>query len=633
MPNIKVMFLLFYIWTLSSSKLTHFEENLIEEYLAECIINISSRYFVDDKPVLVATPINLYPGRYPYLKYGGKLIEMLQKENKFSLIIYGAEAYLGKLRVRVGSYIVLLPPILRPLDELYVKGMFRGINAFAYNFRGKTIVASVEQDTSSDNEKLQPIKVLKYAFEFEQPNTILLEPRSKSNKYNRKYLDKIYIYNWSPNEQSNICSYNIDKINHSDTWISRKRRFLFNTNLFPTYGNINFKGCKLILEVGNQPPFAFIEYSEDMIFGTVLNLFDYIKEYINCTVVYIIRQYQNTYPFIIHIDYLTPLDPINYAKDVVPDKLIYPYMRHEITWHVPIGAKKSRWMSLVKTFSAFVWSLVLITFVFGSFTMWLLGRSARLDAGVKDEINYGILADAMLTHLGVGVTYRHKGFIAGTFFMLWLYYCLVINTAYQSAFYGLLINPGSIPPLETIKEVEKSDLVKVITSVYPASLFWSRFMKYKFCSDAELCINQIAVKQTKAILINKWMGKFYHRSYNDLKYVPIKEIVGTQLLSIQVFKLHCILFSVLNKVLGRFTNAGILDHMTEKYTRGYLHNTPLTKTEFSLSMDHLQVAFYLLLIGCMLSLSLNVIEFCVHFIINWFYLLRIRYYLSIIRLI
>ncbi|PSN35968.1 Ionotropic receptor 274 [Blattella germanica] len=623
----KVIFVLLYICAVSSPKLTHLEEHSIEESLAECIINISSRYFDEDKPVLVETPVNWFPGRYPYLEYGEKLIHMLQKENKFSLIIYGINGFLVETKVHVGAYIVLLPPILRSLDELFVERMLAAIHLMAYNFRGKTVVATVEDMTSSDKKKLQPIHVLKYAFKSELLNAILLVPRFLSKG---KKLNNIYIYNWSPNEQSNICSYNIDKINHSDTWISQKKSFIFNTNIFPPHSKIDLKRCKLNLLLHNEPPFVIFSYKTRTVSGIITKLIDTILDYINGTLTYILPEHHQL-P-IVHFYFPLPLDPIYYEPDAIRDRVTYPYMRQEVTWFVPEGVQKDRWTSLVKTFSALVWSLVLLTFIFGSFTMWLINRSARISSNVTEEINYGVLGDAMLTHLGGGVNYRYKGFIASSFFMLWLYYCLVINTAYQSVFYGLLINPGYLPALETSKEVEESHLIKQITFAYPASAYWSKYLKYRYSSNAATGLKSVAVSRTHALLTTVWKAKFHYKSFSNNRYVPIKELVATHLYSIQVFKLNSIFFNLFNKVLGKFADGGIIDQMTNQYNKhSFRQNSPTTA--LSLSMDHLQVACYVLLIGCTSSLSVNIIEICVHFVISWFYLLSIKYNLKFMSLL
>ncbi|PSN47963.1 Ionotropic receptor 268 [Blattella germanica] len=626
---LKLSFLLFYIFCSSLALLTLYRENSIEESLAKCIINISTKYFDKDKPVLVETPTNWFPHHYPYIEYGGKLIELLHKENQFSLIIYGIEAYLARLKVHIGSYIVLMPPVLRDIDNLYIEHMLGALFTWTYNCKGKVIVASLEQMASPEIRNL-----LNRAMNLELLHTILLKPRTLSQKHKDDHLDNIDIYNWFPNEQSNICSRTINKINHSDTWISQPNKFLFNTNLFPSDRKIDFKGCTLRVHFTHFPPHAIVNSELRESAGTIVSIFYSIMKYINCTMQYIPRPRADTSSE--HIYFPIPLDPLDYDQNEIRDQLTYPHMVRDITWYVPQGKQQPRWTSLIRTFTSLVWFLLLLTFIFGSCTMWLLGKSERFGSNSTYKMNHGVLTDAMLTHLGVGVVYRYKGLIPSVFFMLWLYYCLIINTAYQSAFYGLLINPGHFPALQTSKQVEESTLHKV-TSIFlnTASPFWSRFLKFRHCHDVELCFDSLADNQMLALLCTTWEGTSQYRILvlSTKKYVPINEIVGTIHLSIQVNQLRGILLDVFNKVLGRFADGGIIDQMTKEFNNIFLRKNPLIETAFSLTMDHLQVAFYLMLIGYVLSLSLNVIEFCVHFIINWFYLLCIKYQLQFAKLL
>ncbi|PSN47964.1 Ionotropic receptor 263 [Blattella germanica] len=631
MLHLKLSFLLFYILGCSWALLTLYKENSIEEYLAECIINISTKYFDEDKPVLVETPTHWFKYIYPYNKYGGKFIELLHKANQFTLIIYGSEAYMAHLKVHVGSYIVLMPPVLRDIDNLYIKHMLGALSNWAYNSRGKIIVASLEQMASQEIRNL-----LTMAMKLELLHTILLKPRTLSQKLKDNHLDNIDIYNWFPNEQSNICSRTVNKINKSDTWISQTKMFSVNTNLFPSHRKIDFKGCTLRANFETYPPYSFVYPEIRGTAGPVVDIFVSIMKYINCIIIFIPPMGEDEY--ILHLFFPVTLDPIHYAQYERRDRLTYPHMVRDITWYVPKGKQHPRWSSLIKTFTSVVWYLVLLTFVFGSCTMWLLRKSERLGSNPTNQNNHGILVDAMLTHLGIGVVYRYKGFISSAFFMLWLYYCLIINTAYQSTFFGLLINPGHFPTLQTSKQVEESTLIKQTFGIQNSqSPFWSRFLKYKYCQNPMECFEALSKYQTHAILTDTWQAMVRVSMLGDNigLYVPINEIVGTELLSIEINQLRGILLDVFNKVLGRFTDSGIINQMIERINRqySYMRKNPAIGTAFSLTMDHLQVAFFFLLVGYVLSVSLNVFEFLFNFVTNWYYLLCIKYQLQSLKLL
>ena len=86
--------------------------------------------------------------------------------------------------------------------------------------------------------------------------------------------------------------------------------------------------------------------------------------------------------------------------------------------------------------------------------MWLLQISSN-HYNQTSKNNKEVLFTALLTHLATGVGERYKGFVAVLFFSLWLCYCLIINTAYKSQFFELLVHPRKLPPIKSISELKK----------------------------------------------------------------------------------------------------------------------------------------------------------------------------------
>ena len=68
------------------------------------------------------------------------------------------------------------------------------------------------------------------------------------------------------------------------------------------------------------------------------------------------------------------------------------------------------------------------------------------------------LLDTLRSILGAAIYFNPQGYLSAFFFVLWLFYCLQINTAYQSSLMGFLTNPGNLPAVTTLEELDNSGL-------------------------------------------------------------------------------------------------------------------------------------------------------------------------------
>ncbi|PSN43089.1 Ionotropic receptor 337 [Blattella germanica] len=587
-----------------------------EQSMAECVVNIATRFFDENFPLLIYTPGDYYV-------IGDKLFQTLYKQIPFPKIMFANTAFLQvRQQIKPESYIIIVPPVESNDDVKFIENMFTKIQEEAFNAKGKVILVNFWMVYIEVNLHRIAHFLLQLALKYGFVHTVVLDQQLLY--YGKGLIDEtdIHVFSWSINDQLNICSRFIDIITHEDTWNSMERRFELQSTLFKHNNKINMKNCVLKVGLQQYPPFVF-KFPMELV-GPIVEFVEIFCKIINANCR--IRNWK--YTSVVR-DLHIVFPAVYGTTDIFPKTWkSYPYMRTDIAWFVPSGEKHPSWKSLFRTFSPLVWTFVIITFACGVFTMWLqqkyLGRSSGR------SVNYDIIFSTLLMHLGVGVPDRSKGFVAVMFFALFLYYTLIINTAYQSAYFGLLVDPGNSPPIQSVKELNESGLImERMINTYGNDSFWWFVMEYQACKEImpDMCYEKVALKRTHSIMDNTWMSKMISHLYLDRrgkpKYVIIDEIIGTSFLSLLGTILSPVLGSIMDETLHRIFETGIMFMLSDKAERifryGHLHKEFQIDSIYAFSISDFQGAFFLLILGHSLAFIVFLFDVLIQFITNTLY--------------
>ncbi|PSN49734.1 Ionotropic receptor 421 [Blattella germanica] len=519
--HLKCVVLLLSFWGSCESRLTLSEDKSLEPYLAQCVIEIMSKYFDKNMPMVVETPGTFLSHENQNYDSGDKFIEMIQNQVQCSLLIIGNREF-GQIakweQLSPGSYIFLLPPLNTDKDIEFLTLMKKRFILYNYNFyyRAKLVsILTAEYNNSRISEILWCQRFFHVATGIR--DTIVLQPDILSRDVS---INNISVYSWTVNEQANYCN-DLDKVSHVDTWISERRTFLRDETLFLQDVKVNLKGCAIKACIIPDAPYSGV--CNDELCTPIETVINAVSKSLNAT-------------FILRRDIAGKrqcgiLFPCFYDSFQESDLSTYPHISNDLTWFVPAGSEIPRWQSLFRAFSPILWSLVALTFAFGSFTIWLLQKSVRSST----DSFVDVLISALSSHLGIGVADRYKGFVAVVFFILWLFYCLVINAAYQSAFYGLLVDPGHFPAIRTVAELEESGLVMERLFDFSTinrtilNTFWLSILKYDYCHSVSQCFGNVGDRLERAVLTSYDMFKYLSPCYREYmnRHVPLSEVVTT----------------------------------------------------------------------------------------------------------
>ncbi|PSN31214.1 Ionotropic receptor 324 [Blattella germanica] len=623
---LKCVFVASYLLVSCWSKLSIPKDEDLEEYsMAECVYNISSVYFDRDLTIFFLAPRNITHRRY--FNYMEKIIQKLQIQNQFSVILLGGIKFRpikNAETINPGSYIIVLPTSLNAADLNYMADTFLQIDYYAYNPKGKVVIVNPEEISLVVNEKTLPQFSLSIAWRNEFLQAIFLNPEPDGGLNANRTNTNFNIYSWTINDQIDLCSGEIDNIRLFNTWLSQEARFSRDSKLFQVNENLDLKGCELHLDWQGLPPYSWFTFNGNY-GGSVGELLDVVSKLLNVS----FRTNQDLKNP--HVGF-----PSHYTDEPQREnwKKTYPFIFEKLTWFVPSGSKIPRWQSLWRAFSPLLWFLILLTFTCGTFTIWLLHNSTG-------ESIFSVFMSSVLTHLGIGVRDRYKGFVATLFFTIWLYYCLLINTVYQSELFLLLVNPGNFPAIQTLTELEESHLImERILSLSDNKSQWVEILKqYNQCENHPVieCYKKVAIDRTHAILdfglyvnLALCMTDELLDEFRNPKLVPLKEHVGTLYVSLLVRRMSGLLLGLLDNTIQKFISAGIFDLCSsvflDEFRRHFIDRYFIERFVFSL--NHLQGAFILFFLGHLLAYVIYIIEISTHFILNYFFLHTVRGFLG-----
>ncbi|PSN49349.1 Ionotropic receptor 376 [Blattella germanica] len=575
------------------------EDFLLEDILADCILNISKTYFDHDLPTVVQTPETWRRYGIPIDTHSEKFLEKLNTNSQIPLVTVG---YIqDDLRiaqqnlVKPGSYIMKVPELQTRQDQYWTIHMFRRFHINVHNARGRMILAL--NYVCSVDELVVSKALLDWAYGHSFHDVVVVIPESTP-----KNVSKLNIYGWLSEDQQNVCVLRIGKVRRFDTWLAEEKYFILNTNLFPTKTKINKNQCRVTVFYGNVPPFSMENLGTELV-GVIPEILKYgITPNFEPADNYHENSYNLRYP----LDFSSYLEYRECA-------LTYPLFAVNSRWYVPIGKKIAPWRSLYKAFTPGMWSFVLFTSISGNLFLGLIQKAKKLFFGATDNLD-NIVTIVVLTHLGVGVKDCYTGPASVLLFSLLLFYCLLINTAYQSTLFGLMVEPGEYPPIQTIDELKASKLVlKSYALVYDYQKFTLKYENYEYCGED--CFREITENSEVAVLLPESVGEIFRdltrQEHGEYKVTAIREIADTQYYGIDSDKYNCIINDILETIIFRAADSGLIDKWNKYYFTWWkieVHSKFEDPEIPALSLWHLQGAFYVLVLGVLGSIIIFIAE-------------------------
>ncbi|PSN50404.1 Ionotropic receptor 424 [Blattella germanica] len=602
-----IFLILLYFFFGSSMNLEHSNSvEYLEQELSECILSIINKYFDPNLPMVIQTSgawdkeqsINFSPGN--------QLLKILSEQNNITHIILGHTSHeerskMNRSAVKPGSYIYVVSSLNTEYEAMILNSMLSVRYLNIWNSVAYCIIVVVKSfSTEQEQKRLLPYFVTNAVFI--GLSRIILISHVKSVKSVNEFIPNFDVITWQRNNEDPFCSQGWYEIRYLDTWISEERRFSLKSELFPIQRHMN--NCVMRLSLYRHFPLVY--NFRGGTHGVVINFLIKFCDLYKCRM-----EVKSPADMFFPMVYQEPASL--YGIDIT-----YPHLWKHLTWFVPAGKMVSRWMTIFRAFTSLMWLCVALTFISGTCVFWIIEK-AKYWNNNNNSVSAGpnILITVLRTHLCVGDTCNYEGSEAAVFFSLWLFYCIIINTAYQAGLFKLMVNPGCLPPIQTEDQLRSSglDMLTYIVVKGNDDSYWSKVTDYDPCTDLYKCYEIIADRKTLAILLDLEYGNIYKDFFKTelgaYKVIPLKEIVGTMFFGFQInTNIDSILKSRLNRLLARAKNTGLIQKWTSDILR--LRSRKYFKKEVKevivFSLEHSQSAFWLILVGLLFAIFAFIVE-------------------------
>jgi hypothetical protein len=479
------------------------------------------------------------------------------------------------------------------------------------------------------------------------PNKHRRISNSASINVNKKRLITMFlVYSWAAYE-SQQCD-RVEETFLIDKWIVKKNvgRFEKNATHLHSKPPRNLNGCNIRVSAVHFPPSVIMsskssDAGDKQYRGVEMEYLFLLSEAMNMTLIFrpptegeVLEQLTRAFSEVtmedvsdMAIGFLL-LNPVfvSYGDPSIP------YMFTDIEWSVPCSKPALRVEKLKSMFATSVWFLIALVFVLMSVMFWTMSHTPY-QAIVVDSNGYMSLLDclqmAWAILLSLSVPKLPQRNLLRTVFVTYVWYCLAINTVFQSYLISYLTEPGYGTQIRTLQQLNESTLIIYIPNFVKKMIFFTSYETYnkiKLRTEVSLNYADSFTRLTKnndvamlgLSLLNEYVVATEGRFGNYKEHVCILDgLVATTGISMYFAKGNPLLSSV-NGLIRRCFEAGLV----HKYTSQLMWTTRLENSRktlehedrgsgrmyFKFTLLHLRLAFLVLIVGYALSSSVFLVE-------------------------
>jgi hypothetical protein len=360
----------------------------------------------------------------------------------------------------------------------------------SWNPRARFVVAAVRNDGLYEAEATaKSLLEIFSSLKIIDVIVILKASQIQANGHNAAATENIQIHNfdiytWFPYEAPDQC-WAVHDVIRLDYWVMEGGRFSKGVNLFPDKIGHNLNGCPLIAatfpvdfvvgpyKIVDTDGFrtsgaSYVSYDS----GIELRLIQLVAEGLNLRLRFLPPPANNEKwgNLSDEFQYTGLLGHVMYERadfgfgawPLLADLLqimdaTKSYYRDDWVWWVPCAKKVPRWQSLTMVFLPETWSVVVVAMLFAVVAMLCLVKCGKSEQRLRRNCA-DCVTSVWAAVLGVSTPHAPNTTAVRMFFVSWIWYCLAINTVFQTLLTSFLIEPGFQHQINSIEEILASKL-------------------------------------------------------------------------------------------------------------------------------------------------------------------------------
>jgi hypothetical protein len=630
----------------------------IEHQVTDCVTSISDLYFAPNHTLvysvsnrtrsLSASVQNISTGKDITGRWMEVLLERLHRLGRWPVLVSGPATEVLKHDNtdyrdtanddKHGSYILTTEYFSSDKNEVLhdiTENIQRLESYSAWNPRSRFVVVVVALGEVCDIE-IMVQELLKALWKWKIIDIVILTAMisDKNNDLN--------IYSWFPyHPPSGICGQMMETV-LLDTWVSNGTSGFLrrNTHLFQEKIPNKMSGCPLRVEVAHFPPYIIFHKSNSVFenvptfIGLDINMVRTISEVMDMSLE--LSPMYDKYPWGRYVNGTwfglrggLAYDRTDIALDAwsinLEDYSLFQgterYFTDQVTWYVPSARIRPRWMSIARVFARNTWIVFFFSIFVSSAVFWGLALTrSKFKSSHRYRNIFNCFFDSWAVVLGVSTSEIVYFPSLRFFFISWVIYSLSVSNVFQTFFISYLVDPGLEHGINNIEELVDSEL-DVVLSVYLASFFDEKLLKdrnRRTVVDTPFeCLQKVTDEGSFATMLSRVYfmsagSEFIDRG-QKLNLSPFKEDVYSNHIFMLLKKGSCLLDRI-NDVIFRVVEAGLPDKFLKEILDTDRHNSnprslkDVSEDYVSMSVSHLQSAFFLLCLGTVLSIITFIIE-------------------------
>jgi len=449
------------------------------------------------------------------------------------------------------------------------------------------------------------------------------------------------LHTWYPYENSERCSPAEGTV-PVKVFTVRSLSDFSRREIFRRYFDKDFHGCSIYAHVRNIP---ILVYSPGHIWYNDSNHQHFYVEEWEVELVRIIGDALNMSLHIVYpvndkgTENLKNIPSLYVGVPVIDYKLgnVYEYTRSYLSirfvWYTPCAVKHQRWSRFFNIFSVGMWICFALSLVLAVITVSCISnyvQKSHLHESNSYSNIFSVTDNIIAVSLSVSVNTQPRSAPLSLFFFCWVCYSVAISTVFQAYLTTFLIEPGYEEPIRPIEEMIKSGKMIGFARYLDTFLlnstdpFYSAIVKDAVqCPDQPMCFIWAAVYHNISTVIKdldvetyRAMGNWTDENNRPLLCEMEGGVVRTFDFAIMVQK-GFLFYEFIDDILGHIAEAGIFIHIKKRRFDKFkivskLDVPTFDDTYYTISIRHLQTAFYLLIMGYVLAVVCFVTEIMWH---------------------
>jgi hypothetical protein len=471
------------------------------------------------------------------------------------------------------------------------------------------------------------------------PNQIAYPPLTTVSSMQRAEFDRLNLYTWFP-YQLGGCG-QLEGVTLLDEWMfEHNGRFSKEMHLFPIKVPDDLMGCPIRVASWGIDPYVILidNYTQKdgttmyRLRGLSVELLSLVCEKMNLKTVF--------YPPSINFELESVVAQFSYLQDGLTDVLtgMVPLLATAVTSSfdatitythvyakmiVPCPKSIPGVEKIMTTFSLSVWLMMVLVLLLTAALLWCAGNGPYQSV-LKESHCYKSVShcfyNAWAVLMGVSVPQQPTTSNVRVLFLLYVCYCFAMSTVFQAFFVSYLVEPAYEKQIETLEELQDSDVVYgyhpaivllLQTGEFPEIQKFSERKKLKEeCSDVRKCVQRTITKNDMASFVYPVFATYVASELGIADESRVLCYLDETMISpglTILLKKGNLFLDRFNVLIRRCVEAGFLEkHWIELQHWAHIRSrdklTEASSFSFVIfSVSHLTPAFVVLILGYILS--------------------------------